>query len=332
MKFSKTTIREAVKKLIEGGMDGTDGSNKEVLRLNVSTEYTRFVKFCEENKPTDEEVAKALEPVKHSVNLYNDQMRHERLDQLDGMKYKDAVAEYLRTQCVAGFRVINDKDMGWIIADDPAVELDAYDFVSTLCKTELNGLVDSVCIFADNLARFTIKQDEGAYVSKKSMSAGYIALRDRKGWNIPLDQLSKGKLADQLNEICQMMTAGVAKKMQSTDVTYVDRSVIVAKSKPDSAGAFQIRDERTIIRHVFRAIYTRYHGLPYEWQNDTRGVDKAPLTSEPNKDAAESGLTAEFTPAKVSAAGPAVIVAEPKKGSTKKGSTKKSTEKKDGNK
>lgn len=310
MKFTRKTLNATIEELKAQKFTGT---NAEIFHAYIGAEYAKFAQFCKTGQPSDEEILAALEPVRHAVNLYNDEMRMQRLEQFEDMKPKEAMAEYLRTQCVAGFRVVNDNKLGFVVDPDDAVELDAYDFISTLCSAELNGILDAVCIFADNLARFSIK-DESGLVSRKSLSEGYIAMRKRMGWDVPVAEMSMGKLATQLDEVCHMISFGVAPKMQSTDVKYVDRAVIVAKSQADKAGAFQTRDEKTILRHVFRAIYTRYHKLPYEWQNATRGADKAPLTSEANKEMAENPKSAEFSPEKLPKAGPVTVDKAPKSG------------------
>lgn len=318
MKNTRKTLNAMIEELKAQKYSGTNG---EIFHAYIGAEYAKFAQFAKTGKPTDEEIAAALEPVRHAVNLYNDEMRMQRLEQFEDMKAKEAMVEYLRTQCVSGFKVVNDRELGWVVDPDDAVELDAFDFISTMCSAELNGILDAVCIFADNLARFSIK-DESGLVSKKSLSNGYIEMRKRMGWDIPVEKMSMGKLAEHLDEVCHMISFGVAPKMQSTDVKYVDRAVIVAKSKADKAGAFQTRDERTILRHVFRAIYTRYHKLPYDWQNDTRGADKAPLTSGANKDMAESPKSAEFSPEKMPKAGPVTADKAPKAGK-KSGTAKK---------
>lgn len=321
MKFARKTLNATIEELKSRGFNG---NNAEIFHAYIGAEYAKFVQFCKTPGLSEEEIQKAVEPVRHAVNLYNDEMRWQRLEQFEDMKPKEAMAEYLRTQCVTGFKVVNDKDLGFVVDPDEVVELDAYDFVSVLCAAELNGITDAVCIFADNLARFSIR-DEGGLVSKRSLSEGYVAMRKRMGWDIPVDEMSMSKLAAQLDEVCRMISFGVAPKMQSTDVKYVDRAVIIAKSKADKAGAFQTRDERTILRHVFRAIYTRYHKLPYEWQNDTRGADKAPLTAEANKVMAENPKASEFSPEKMPPAGPVTATKATK--SSKKPTAKKVTEK-----
>ena len=316
MKFTRKTINATIEELKAQKFSGTNG---EILHAYIGAEYAKFAQFVKAEPRSSEDISTALEPVRHAVNLYNDEMRNQRLEQFEEMKPKEAMAEYLRTQCVHGFKLTNDKELGWVVDPDETVELDAYDFVSTMCAPGLNGILDAVCIFADNLARFSVK-DESGLVTKKSLSSGYIEMRKRMGWDIPVAEMSMNKLATQMDEVCRMISFGVAPKMQSTDVRYVDRAVIGAKSKADKAGAFQTRDERTILRHVFRAIYTRYHKLPYEWQNDTRGADKAPLTSEANKEMAENPKSAEFSPEKLPKAGPVTVDKAPK---GKKSATKK---------
>lgn len=322
MKFNRKSLDAAVEALRSKNKNLT-GSNADIFHANIGTEYAKFTEFCKVPR-TDEEISVALEPVKQAITLFNDEMRVLRLEAMEDMKPKEAMQDYLRTQCVSGFKLTNNKELGYVVDQDKEVELDAYDFISTMCSAELNGILDTVCVFADNLARFATKDDE-ANISRKSMNATYIALRDRKGWNIPVAEMSYNKLAEQMTEVCRMISFGVAPaKMLNADVKYVQYACITGKSVANKAGQLQMRDEKTILRHVFRAIYTRHNNFAYEFQTATRsGSDKAPLTVEANKEMGENNKMTEFSPEKMPKAEPVTVG----KAATKKSGTKKAEKK-----
>lgn len=319
MKFNRKKLDAVLGELRNEKYTGTNG---EVLHAYVGEEYRKFVEFCKAAPRTEEETKKALESVRYAVNLYNDEMRCERIDQFLDMKPKEAMEEYLRNQNVTGLRIDNDKDMGPVINTDEKVELDAYDFVAALCPLGIANILDTVCIFADSLARFSLKGVEG--VTMNSMHAGYIEMRNRLAeknpdvWDVADDKLSKRKLAAQLTEICRMISFGMAPEMLNPDVVYLEKAICVAKSVSNEAGKIQIRDEKTILRFVFRAMYTRYNKLAYDFQNTTRSGSEAPRSTGANKVMAENPKSAEFSPVDMPKAGPVTV----SKGKTKKSAKK----------
>lgn len=84
----------------------------------------------------------------------------------------------------------------------------------------------------------------------------------------------------------------------------------------------QIRDEKTILRMIFRAIYTRKNGLAYDFQNQTNSA-KSPLSYANNKKMGESSQMPEFKPEKAPEAGPVTVGKETPKPGKSKGTTKK---------
>lgn len=303
MKFTKKIMREAIAELRTKGATGT---NSEVLHTYVGAEYKKFLDLINKGDLTDDAIMIAKKPVLHAIDLYNDNARYERLDELSDMKAKDAVKDYLRTQFVDGLVLTNSKKEGWCIAKTGEVMLDPNDFIAELFPTEMNGILDAVCIFADNLARFSFK-DDGAKISRKSMSAAYVQMRERMGWDTPTDKLSWAVLTDQLNELAKMITCGVAPKMFRADTKFIDRAAIGVKDAGNKAGSFQTREEKTILRFVFRAIYTRYNGLAYAWQNDSRAVSQTPLSAGANKAMAENPKSEEFSPEKPTEEAPVTV-------------------------
>lgn len=267
-------------------------STKDAVERNLTAAFAKFQNFMDETHSEDE-INIALVPVRTAISVINDEIRRERLEAMAKMPYRDAFLDYLRTQCVTGYSLSKNKDGDFVLDSDASVPLDAYDFISTLCSADLNGIIDACCIFADNVARYAIS--DSAVVSKNSMHQTYIDLRDRKGWNIPKSKLSLNALAKQMTEIAQMISCGVAPRMQSTDVTYVMHSIIQSKDVADSAGKFVKRDERTVVRFMFRALYTRYNKLAYEFQDTTRSA-KGALGVKNNKAMGEPPIEDNVTP------------------------------------
>ena len=318
MKYTRKTLNEKANTLASAfEMEGKP--NLEIFNMNISKKYTKFTQFVDEGEHTEEEITAAVAPVKEAVNLYNDELRVQRLESLGKMSPKEAMISYLEDQCVPGKKCENDKESGWSVVADDKVEVDPNDFVSTICKIERDNILDMVCIFADNIHRMRTRNDE-AYITRNSLTPGYVEMRKRLDskreepvWNISSAKLSYSKLAEQLDDLAQTLTfkvlgekmtsKGNPTKMLNCDVKYIENGAIVSKSSANQAGTIQIRDEKTILRFVFRAIYTRYNELPYATQNSTRAVSKAPLSKEPNREMGESSKTDEFTPSKPSKAG-----------------------------
>lgn len=264
---------------------------KEALELDLSAKWAVFEKFMDKPRTT-EEVAAALAPVRTAVSVINDEIRLERLEALEEMSYRDAFADYLRTQLVVGY-AIDQKDDTYSLNAEAKIGIDAYDMVSHLNGADLNGLIDACCIFADNVAKFTL--GDAFAISKNSLHETYVDLRKRMGWDVKKDKMSKGVLATHMTKLCQMLSGGEVVKMSSTDVTYVQTAIFQAKDAFDKAGHLVKKDERTIVRFIFRAMYTRYNGLSYEFQDNTR-ANKVALTVKNNRDMAEAPLEKDATP------------------------------------
>lgn len=264
---------------------------KDALVYDLNAKWAVFERFMDKPR-TEEEVAQALSPVRAALNIVNDEVRMERLESMQKMAFKEAFLDYMRTQCVTGYRVKTEGET-YLLDGEASVYLDAYDVVSALYTADLNGIIDSCCIFADNVARFAIGED--ASISKNSLHQSYIDLRNRKGWNVPKSKLSKSVLAEQMTEICKFISGGISPKMLNPDVTFVLNGIIQAKDEADSAGKFVKRDERTVVRFIFRALYTRYNNLAYSFQDTTR-ASKGALGAKNNKAMAEPPAEKEDMP------------------------------------
>lgn len=272
-------------------------NNAEIFKANLHHEFATFTDFIRVPR-TEEETMAARKPVDKAIALYNDEMRMLRLEQLEDMKAKDAVISYLENQCVSGFEFgFNKKEGVWKCDPIESVELEAFEFVKFIFETEKNTILDCCRIFVDNLAANELGGE--AHIARKGLSASYIELRTRKNWTLPKDGKASNKaLAAQLTEICKMISVGMAPTMLNCDVKFVKSMVIDGRSEANKAGTFVTKNDSTIVRAVFRAMYTRYNGLAYEWQNKT-GFDKAsPAAVAPNTAMAENPKSEEFAPAK----------------------------------
>lgn len=267
---------------------GTELPAREVFEKHLSAEWAKFIQYTDEPR-TEDEMAVAILPVRNAVSICNDEYLNERLEELGAMTHRDAILDYLRTQCVPGWRV-KPSESGFDLESGASVYLDAYDVINTICSADLGSVIDACCIFADNVARFVVS--DSTSISKNSMHQTYLDLRSRKGWDMAKAQMSKNSLAKQMTEICKFISCGVSPEMHKSDVTFVMHGIIQAKDKADSAGAMVKRDERTIVRYIFRAMYTRYNQLAYEFQDTTR-ASKGALTVKNNKEMAEAPISAE---------------------------------------
>lgn len=269
----------------------------EIFKANLGHEFAIFSDFIRVPR-TEEETLTARKPVDKAIGYYNDEMRMLRLEQLEDMKAKDAVLSYLENQCVSGFEFGFDKKAGvWKCDPIETVELEAFEFVKFIFETEKDTILDCCRIFVDNLAANELGGE--THIARKGLSAGYIELRTRKGWTLPKDAKASNKaLAAQLTEICKMISVNVAPTMINADVKFVKSMVIDGKSEANKAGTFVTKNDSTIVKAIFRAMYTRHNGLAYEWQNKA-GFDKSsPTAVKANEVMAENPKSEEFAPAK----------------------------------
>ena len=290
MKNTRESMNKAVEEIRK--TRGFNGDNVAVLREEIGRLYGIFQSIVADGA-TDEEITAAAAPVKNAIGLFNDEMRLERLEQLEEMAFKNAIADYMRNQCVKGLAFKKEKgEQVLSVQDCDTVELEAYDVVETLFNVGKGGVYDACCIFADNLVKFTLKDDGATAVNRKVLSKNYMDLRKRMGWEIDVKKAGKKVLAKQLTEIVGMICRGLDITMQNCDVTYLQQSIINGKTTANEAGIFVKRDEKTVVNYVFRAAYTRYNKLPYQWQDNGR-TDKDPMTVSANKDMGEKTEKAE---------------------------------------
>lgn len=320
MKYDKKVL-EATCNDLRGkyGMND-EATMKEVLNWNVSEKFASF-KTSLDTPRAEAEVAAAAAPVNEAIAMYNDLMRLERLDTLKEMKVNDAMKDYVGTQCVSGYKLVSktDKDTNVTTYTTEAakVELDAYDFIEAVCPVEMDTILDLCCVFAENLAMFEFKSEQ-AHIARKGFHDGYAQLRrhlaaqdEKKGrepiWNKNVSELSITLLKKQLDYICKVITHGVSPSMIGADVKFIKNGIINAQSKPDKNGRLTLKNERTLIRFIFRAIFTRKAGAAYSFQAKSDRMAAAPKTYRANEAMGESKNLPEFSKSEQAPAGDVTV-------------------------
>lgn len=283
---------------------GYTGSNTDVFYLNICAAVTEFEKYMDGAERSDDDIMVAKRPVNRAIIEYNDEQRMLRLEQLRDMPPKAAMLSFIDDQTVAGLTFSKNKDDVLTLGKTKSV-VDSYEFYAIRCGKELDNILDLVCIWADNLARWHVGSD-GAYISRNSAHKNYIEMRKDKKMDTDLEKLSKSELAKQLNKICSSISFGVTPKMINADVTYLQTAIMQGVDKANAAGKIVLRNEDTILRFVFRAMYTRHKGLAYDFQNKTNARN-APRTFRANGDMSESGKAEEFKKDATPEAGPVTM-------------------------
>ena len=276
-----------------------EGTNVDVFKSNVTAAYTKFKAVLMTPEVTDAEVNAAKSPVNTAISELNDEMRMQRIEELCKLPYTDALREHMSNQNVSGLALKNDRECGWTVVPADDVKVEFYDLLEDLCPTEINGIIDACCIFADNLVKWHFKDSEKMLVDRKELSEGYKSLRKRMGWEIDdISKVGKGYMADQLNALVKLIFRGIDVKMVKTDVAFIETGAInVGKDRGNEAGYFIFRKESTVVNLIFRAVYTRYNKLVYSSKSELR-TEKDALTLAGNKAMAEPPAVKE-KPAKV---------------------------------
>lgn len=282
-------VTESAKKVREEmGLTGTD---TEVLLELVRHETAKLNEFVREEEPSEDDRTKAEAAMKAAINLYHDSLCYDRLTELEGMKPSEAWKAYLETQNVKGNTVSFNKNEGAYQIKDAKIYLRPYNVINLLCGSTMPQVMDGCAIVVDNCAKFNFK-DDGAYVTKEALDKSYSVLRKRMGW----DKFnSKKELARQLTKFCHWIIGDLCPTMHNADVTWIIMSIANCIDKADTAGEYKKRDTKTLLEHTFRAIYTRYHNLPYKWQLNSDD-DKVAQYTVANKAMAEAPATKDAMP------------------------------------
>lgn len=296
MKNTRKTLNELAEKFRKLHEDGASMTNLDLFLANIGKEVASCNDKITEDS-TEAEITAAQTTVKAALTIYNDEIRMQRLESMDGKPFKESMSKYIADQTVKGLVMKYDKDALTVFTEPDDVELDPMDVIGKLCKPEMHSILDATCIFADNLARME-KKDDGAYVSHRALSASYTDLRNRMGWTIPAKELNNSKLTKQMNDLAHLVFCGLEPKFISADMKWVKGRVVVAKDGgANKNGGWQLKNESTLLKALFRATYTRLNGGCYEIANDTRG-DKNALSVKVNKAMAEPKDKKEARPEK----------------------------------
>lgn len=331
----KRQFRDDSGKLLSG--------NAEIFYENLRVELQIFKDFINQNpKPNDDAVSVARRILNKALALYNDEMRVQRLEYLQTLGSETALIMFLGNQRTEGLAIEENKKEDTIsIVETKHVGIDATDFYSFMCSADLDYLKDVCCIFADNLARRKVLDDgkdgKNTYITKASMSESYIALRQKlqetTGINWIFEDPKKSEDISN-NDLCKELNYVVGRlcflsgddikgqrwliKMLNPDWKFVRDTIVSTngaqkakdneekKGETNVEGKYIIRDEMTVIRAIFKAMYTRYHKLSYGYATQTNSGEKARVSS-PNRDMSESSKVKEFEKNATPEAGPVTI-------------------------
>lgn len=234
----------------------------------LQSRFANFVGFLKVEH-TEEEVSLELAKVTPFVVYANDTIRLARLKALKAMPYQSAYADYLKDQSVKGYAIKEgEEDNSFTLAEEEAISLDPYDFFCYMSSSaEKQGLINACCILCDNVARFvTNSNNEKATIVGASLKPDYVEMRKKHNWG---GKVSKNSLTSELNDVAKLLAGDSAPVMIKADVTFLIHGIIQSKSEMNKAGCFVKRDEKTVIRFVFRAMYTRANKLAYSFQDKT---------------------------------------------------------------
>lgn len=225
--------------------------------------------------------------------LYADSLIYDHVDQLGTMPVKDAWKQYLSDQTVKGHKAKFDQKSNQYALSESAYYLAPYNAMETLLMpAELNGVVDAVCIFMDNIITLRAKGD-GMHLSKKSLDPSYLDLKKRMGWS---GVKSNKELEAQAQAVLKFIFGkDSTMKLIGPDLRYLFESVSTTTDKANESGGYKGVSVQTFCNKFFRAVYTRLNNLPYAFQMDKSMTGKA-LTISENKDMAEPPAKKEETP------------------------------------
>lgn len=313
---SNPTIMGAVKS------DSAVGVMGHVVSVNV-TNYNNLVK-SESVKP--DALATATAELSQSVGYYNALAINDRLKTLALMSEKDAFIDYLKNQTVTGKKVAYS-DAGLVYTEDKTLDVSFADWLR-VCRPEAkNSITNAAIIFADKCARVKTRTDEnetGAVCVRKPLDTKYIDIGIDLGWNDPDDKLSKTVLKGYYQTLMSRFVLprdltvnaeGKDLRMLGADFKFVYNSVVTTVNRTNQGGKYVVRNTETVLGFLFRSVYNRYYGIPYDWQDQEKKQAKTATKAEekPAAKAEEKSAPAEKAPAKTAA----------KKTTTKKTATKK---------
>ena len=304
--MNNNKIKEAVKaarnnesiiELIQG-----DICNKSILRAAVDYHVTRLNALFDRETITPGEDAIYIGKMNAAVKMYNALVVEERFDEFKAMSEEEAFKAYLDDQITKGVRVSLDAETNRYEISENDITLRFSDFLAATRPTEVNGIMDAIAIFVDNLARRDCNND-AAYVSKHSIHPDYIRLRNNLGWD---DISTNSAILRQLNKLVNtfILPKDINIKMIDPDVRYIRTGAVKSVDKANKPGAYVQRNDETLCGFIFRAIYTRWNSFAYEFQK-TRAQDKGTYktypqtTAEKRQDKARNATPDDITPVSV---------------------------------
>lgn len=234
-------------------------------------------------------VPTAISAVNEVVKAHNDLTKLDKLNTLAGMEPADAFKVFMADQSVSGGVTFEQDENTYYIKTGAKLALTFYDFLKvTLPSFELNGLLDMAAIIGDNIARVDCALD-GAHVTKACMTESYRDLRARLGWDLSAEDnsLNKTQVRNQMNELAQRLIpkgSDIEIKFINADFRFIKESAIEAVDRANKPGEYVLRKESTLLNFFFRAMYTRYNRLAYNFQEKgVRAFEKGVRTQKQNK-------------------------------------------------
>lgn len=317
--------------------------NADIFRANlerVLSEFRNFLDAIGDKEKNKDAINAEKRRVTRACTLYNDEMRVQRIEQLKEMGARNAVIAYLGSQRITGLKVTEKEDV-FTVEQNLHVGLDAVDFYEQMLSGDYDYIRDICCIFADNIARRKVaddKKEDGkeVFITKKPIHESYIPLRKKLGWDFTkASEISNRELQRELNYIfarlCFLPAEDIKEerwqiKCVNADWRYIRDTLIDtngAKKATDDEGrkgandsddrgvtnkngSYTIRDESTIIRAIFRAMFTRYNNGFYDYTVENNSTKKARV-SEPNRDMSENSNGREFVKNDTPEAGPVTL-------------------------
>lgn len=298
---------DSVKALMSGRTDATDNDYLHAL-CTVRCQYLNGLLTQEQCAP--KAVPTAISALSEAVTAHNELCKSDRLDALKELSKADPVGAFtafMADQTVpGGLTVEQDGDTySVVVPEESKLAMSFYDFLKVTRKDfEMRGLLDAAAIVADNIARVDCGLDS-AFVTKATITESYRDLRSRMGWNLSAEDntLNKTKVREQMSELAKMLTPKGFDEIRfiNADYKFMIRAAIIAVDRANKPGEYQIRRESTLINYFFRALYTRYNKLAYNFQEKgVRAFEKGVRTQEKRKsDAAGKAGIPDATPVTV---------------------------------
>lgn len=344
--MSRDELNQNATDLLEqyGFVDSEDkplSANADIFKANLHLMVTKFKDAMSNSNLSEDAVEKAKSNMTEALSFYNDEMRVQRLEQLKTLGYQSAVVAYLGTQKTMGLTAVIKEAEKSVTIKDKSVGIDPPDFYDFMLTCEKDSILDDIVMFTYNVQRRCAYKDNEESKEKgrveplrtvKTLSDSYMKKLREKGWDYPVNQLDAKTLAEDLSYIVDRLCfhnpkKGAKKdkkgrdvlnhfiKMYMADFRVIERAVTsttaAKKGEEDKATVYVTPEEWTVVRAIFRQMFTRYHAKSMGHIDNTNGQN-AVRTSAPNKDMAENPKSEEFAPPAPPKAGPVELGAPEK--------------------